>query len=141
VIDDNGVEHALSPSKQVEYDVKGSFGNSGVQQDTILANQLDQQLAHLLYKVGTKTIHLRLTGDGRDSGPYEADADLDIQPEAVDANWWAWIGLFDSNQTNFVGWNRDYPRTFAAQWLSASCTARPIIQQRPLEDAEHCYAI
>lgn len=109
VIDDNGVEHALSPSKQVEYDVKGSFGNSGVQQDTILANQLDQQLAHLLYEVGTKTIHLRLTGDGRDSGPYEADADLDIQPEAVDANWWAWIGLFDSNQTNFVGWNRDYP--------------------------------
>ena len=108
LVDKKGTELVLKTVSGIKYAVDHSSGNSGYQQVTIQVDpQLNYPLAKSLYEIGTKTIHLRLTGNGLDPGPYEAEADLAVEPEAVDATWWQWT-TFSSDHPNFAAWNKDY---------------------------------
>jgi hypothetical protein len=64
-------------------------------------------LARELYRVGTKTLIFRLTGDGPDGAPFENRQQLDILGEPVDASWWAWTSPSPDGLAH-VEWKRPY---------------------------------
>lgn len=88
-----------SPSP-VPYVVQGNSGDSGLQ--TLI---LPPDKAQDLYKIGSKTLHLELTGTGKDAGPYATDGDLEVIPENVNQSWWEWGGPASPRS---VGWKEGY---------------------------------
>jgi hypothetical protein len=57
-----------------------------------------------LYKIGTKTVLLEVTGDGEDPGPYRADGSLTIVRERLAPDWWEWKVPVSNN----VNWKESY---------------------------------
>ncbi len=99
----------------VKFVMKGNDGTSGVQTDSISPPFSDPLLGKELYKIGTKTLHLVLTGSGKDNGPYTSEDDLTVTPEPVDSTWWEWTAPVPFKG---VEWKRGY--SLAGKFINRS---------------------
>jgi hypothetical protein len=107
----------LQPGGQLLYDSSATVGPLavpplGLNGEGVLTNgpavasvrrPADPALAAALYQVGAKTLHVEITGTGRNPGPYAADTQLDIVAEDVDGSWWDW-----DVATATVSWKESY---------------------------------
>jgi hypothetical protein len=96
--------------------------------------QLPAALAQTLYRLGTYTLRLVISGSGSD-GPFESqDVLLSVIPPRVDASWWRWT----VPQTQNVGWKDTYhvQGTFANKSTTVGITCNATVLESNLTDGD-----